>query len=311
MALATLHSLRTSVALVVLLYCAHWICEGVFLSDLRNDEFAIMQYDSRDPRDYWLASALWNKAYCDKHGHKFIFYSTNSGCTYGAQKEELATPWCKVKAMIAANDEHPDIKFFIYMDSDAVIDRHFEHMSLKEMATSMQQKLNWNPDEKPIIFNQDGPCWWCRLIRKVGYTMCLNAGTVAWYRHKVSEQILREWWDASMDPYETNPIKRRFRIKWPWEQDRQMAVYNRSFNSIQIASQPERSEMQTRAGHVASVGWCLSHLPGSGCYISHHCANANSKQVMRRMYSTTLPSNEEKPNSKPVGSLDVSYLSFP
>lgn len=26
-------------------------------------------------------------------------------------------------------------------------------------------------------FYQDGPCWWCQMIKKVGYTMCLNAGT--------------------------------------------------------------------------------------------------------------------------------------
>jgi hypothetical protein len=38
--------------------------------------------------------------------------------------------------------------------------------------------------------------------------MCLNAGTVVWYRHPISEQVLNAWWDASMDSYETNPIKR-------------------------------------------------------------------------------------------------------
>ena len=36
----------------------------------------------------------------------------------------------------------------------------------------------------------------------------LIIGTVAWYRHRISEQVLGAWWDASMDPYETNPIKR-------------------------------------------------------------------------------------------------------
>lgn len=27
------------------------------------------------------------------------------------------------------------------------------------------------------------------------------------------------------------------------------------------------------------AGWCFSHLPGCGCFISHHCANPRSKQV--------------------------------
>jgi hypothetical protein len=78
---------------------------------------------------------------------------------------------------------------------------------------------------------------------------------------------------------------RKFRLKWPWEQDRQMAVYNRSSQFIQVAAQPERAQMQTRAGLL--IGWCLSHLPGSGCFISHYCANAHSKQVMKSLYDVT------------------------
>lgn len=54
---------------------------------------------------------------------------------------------------------------------------------------------------------------------------------------------------------------RKFRIKWPWEQDRQMAIYNRSSDLIQLASQPDQPMMDMRAG---IKDWCLSHLPGSG-----------------------------------------------
>ena len=61
-----------------------------------------------------------------------------------------------------------------------------------------------------------------------------------------------------------------------------MAVYNRSSEVIQVASQPERVQMKTRVGFV--IGWCLSHLPGTGCFISHYCANAHSKQVMMQLY---------------------------
>jgi hypothetical protein len=50
----------------------------------------------------------------------------------------------------------------------------------------MQEKLNWDPNKKPVVFNQDGNCWWCDLVKKVGYPTCLNAGTVGWYRHELS-----------------------------------------------------------------------------------------------------------------------------
>ena len=35
--------------------------------------------------------------------------------------------------MINANEDHPNIKFFIYMDSDAVIDRSFANVPLNRM----------------------------------------------------------------------------------------------------------------------------------------------------------------------------------
>ena len=111
---------------------------------------------------------------------------------------------------------------------------------------------------------------------------------------------------------------RKFRLKWPWEQDRQMAVYNRTSELIQVASQPHRAHMQVRAGFVD--GWCLSHLPGSGCFISHYCANAHSKQVMKELYSLKVVVEEGKADADHLrtdfsvtgdgSGVNVQYLSF-
>ena len=30
--------------------------------------------------------------------------------------------------------------------------------------------------------------------------------------------------------------------------------------------------------------WCLSHLPGNGCFISHHCSHKGSKQMLMKLY---------------------------
>jgi hypothetical protein len=162
-------ALRTTIVLLATLVLCY-----VDLSTLKNEEIAIIQYDSRPMKDYWLVSALWNKYYCNKHGHVFIYYGSREGCHHNDEK--LATPWCKVKAMLSANYDYPEVKFFIYMDSDAVIDAQFVDSSLSTIITTVQKKLSWDPDEKPMMFNQDGPCWWCNLVASVGYKMCLNAG---------------------------------------------------------------------------------------------------------------------------------------
>ena len=273
--------------------------DRVNLSQLDSSEIAIVQFDSRNFADgansYWTTSALWNQRYCAMHGHKYYYYTLRDG--KGKCKshtgEELADPWCKVKSMLAANKQHTSVKAFIYMDSDAVLDKKFFKVPLQQLLSTMQEKLNWDPAEKPTVFNQDGPCWWCDLVESKGYTTCLNAGTVVWYRHDRSERTLLDWWHSAMDPYEGNPIKRKFRLKWPWEQDRQMALFNRTPEHIQVASQPEKLHMDMRAGHH---DWCLSHLARSGCFISHFCEGAHSKRRMKERYADTGDAKIEMSN---------------
>ena len=180
--------------------------EPLDVSLIPLESFAVLQFDSRPLKNYWLTAALWNNEYCKRHNHKFLYYTNDGSCHHG--NEPLADAWCKVRAMLNAQQDYPSIKFFFYLDSDAVIDKDFAHLSLRDMIITMKDKLSWNIYSKPIIFNQDGPCWWCTFIQKIGYKMCLNAGTVVWYRHSISETILTEWWDSAMDSYDTNPIKR-------------------------------------------------------------------------------------------------------
>ena len=93
-----LFSLIRALSFVVLLLSLSCVIQSsVQLEYLNRAEIAILQYDSRPLENYWLASALWNKHYCDLHGHIFIYYSGKE-CQYDAFTR-LASPWCKVKAM--------------------------------------------------------------------------------------------------------------------------------------------------------------------------------------------------------------------
>jgi hypothetical protein len=131
--------------------------ESFDISLLQPSEIGILQFDSRPLKNYWLVAANWNNAYCKRHNHHFLYYTNDAGCHYG--DEPLADAWCKVRAMLNANHDYPQIKLFIYLDSDAVFDKDFQHLSLNIMLQKMQSRLSWNPLQKPIIFNQDGPCW--------------------------------------------------------------------------------------------------------------------------------------------------------
>jgi hypothetical protein len=177
-------------------------------ASLSPDRIAILQFDSRPLRNYWQTAATWNARYCAAHGHRFLYYTLPPDDRCHHDQEPLASAWCKVRAMLNAYQDHPEVSFFIYLDSDAVVDQRFAHQPLNRLLETMQSRLAWDFLAKPVVFNQDGACWWCSLVVRVGYTVCLNAGTVAFYRHPTSWQVLSDWWDASMDDYESNPIKR-------------------------------------------------------------------------------------------------------
>jgi hypothetical protein len=70
----------------------------LLFEQLKPEQIAIVQYDSRPLQDYWLTSALWNYYYTEIHGHKFIYYNLKKECHY--QETKLADAWCKVKAML-------------------------------------------------------------------------------------------------------------------------------------------------------------------------------------------------------------------
>ena len=53
----------------------------------------------------------------------------------------LADAWCKVRAMNQANNDFPDVKLFIYMDSDAVVDKAYVNVSVVSKVAEIQQLL--------------------------------------------------------------------------------------------------------------------------------------------------------------------------
>ena len=55
---------------------------------------------------------------------------------------------------IQANMDFPSVKVFIYMDSDAVVDKKFSDFPVNNMLEVMQTALNWDPELKPMVFNQ-------------------------------------------------------------------------------------------------------------------------------------------------------------
>lgn len=190
------------------------------LDDLKPDELALIQFDSRPVNverngkptlKYWQVSARRNRQFCSRHGHRYFYLSLSqlSSCNIIDGNSnvtiELAYPWCKVKALqifnskMHSNIEFNNIKAALFIDSDALVSLKFNH-SLSTAINYVRRNLKWDIKKMPVAFNQDGPGWACKSTRKRGYSLCLNSGTVLWFKSALATEILDFWWASAADP---------------------------------------------------------------------------------------------------------------
>lgn len=278
--------------------------------DLRPHDIAIIQFDTRAlsmsykskaasySNNYWNVSARWNKAYAMQHGHQYAFISMDpSKPCVSIKGQELSSVWCKVKAMIEANDLLPKAKAFVYIDSDAVMTSNY---SLSDVLGFMRRELRWDMAMQPIAFNQDGPGWSCKHTMKYSYPYCLNSGTLVWMRGEQSLRILRTWWESADDNYALSKFTSKWRVAWPWEQAQLYKVREQFRNNVMILSLPNEPYLKWTSNRNPNSQypsdpvqpWCFSHWPGAYCFITHHCASTNQKGKLIENYD--LPSQKLK-----------------
>lgn len=176
--------------MVVMVRGGHEILYKVNLqtNDIQPEQLLIAQFDTRPLGDYWNVSVRWNKAYCDKYNHQYMFLTGNKECAFNEHK--LADPWCKVKAMTVLNEMSlPGVRAVLFVDSDSIITVNY---SMTVVLAYIRRDLNWSLTERPVAFNQDGPGWACKNAIGVGYNVCLNSGQPS-ECHIHGAQLLVAW----------------------------------------------------------------------------------------------------------------------
>lgn len=292
-------------------------------SSIPAKKFGIIQWESRavapiaspDTRTFWSTAAQWNALYAKHHGHAYYYVeppSSNFQCMGPDHKTPLQPSWCKVPAILQLQKDHPEIKYWLYLESDAVVHHNFRSQSLGEMLDVMQTWIpEWDVQFKPMVFNQDanqkrGSTYWLNIIKqRSNYTQSLNAGTLLWRVSPQATRVLETWWQSSLDSYENNPLKFEFREGWPLDQDRLLAVYENNHDEyairrnadakvsdyIQIASQPNQMYTDWDRG---TTHWCLSHMETANCFIAHYCRSSEQKveELMPDYYNHLLKVDE-------------------
>lgn len=242
------------------------------------------------PTIYNTAST-WNYLYSIRHGHEYIQYyfgKTANGCRSHGDLPLYET-WCKLRAMRQVQADFPRAEYFLYMDTDAVVDYQFRDRSLLDLLQNMTTEWlpDWNIDERPFALNQEGPGMWCGMVHEGNFSHCLNTGTILWKRSRESTSIMEHWWMSADDPYdskELNPLGIPFRegsteADWhPTDQAKAQSLLRPPFRQyVQVVSQPGQLA-QTKAPCLSDC-W-IPHNGKLGCFIMHYCGkNKKPKEI--------------------------------
>jgi len=270
--------------------------------DLRSNlaygrKVCIVVFDSRRfiPETYWYATAYIWAQYAKVHNHELAIYGYAAGCN-SCDGSPVGTSWCKVAAMLQALEDFPESTLFLYVDSDATISPNHMKTSLFDVFGDMGVMA---PDTyKSFIVNQDGPGTWCFTRERAGYNgglrdedshlleHCLNSGTVIYKRDANSIAFLRDWWFLADAPVGSidNPFTYRIRDEWPYDQGPLALAKELHRTAAMVVPHPQRRDMHwgnRKPGKEWPIlPFCLSHVSGAKCYISHHCIDRNDKQKL-------------------------------
>eukprot|EP01036_Dinobryon_divergens_P027141 gene27141-35865_t len=157
-----------------------------------------------------------------------------------------------------------------------------------------------------------------RWTRKRGYSLCLNSGTVLWFKSALATEILDYWWASAADPMHSTieynaeisissqkptectvkftdkwPESLNWRLRWPWEQAKQYKVQSCYAANIMILSFPDlpnlpwtsKKDPKSQYPTDSVEPWCFSHWPGAECFITHSAASRNQKRKIVELYS--------------------------
>jgi regulator of extracellular matrix RemA (YlzA/DUF370 family) len=121
---------------------------------MSNKEIAIIQYDSRPLGNYWNVSSRWNYQYSLAYQHSYYYFSqrSDSECTNEEESTPLSPSWCKVKAMLIADQIITEQKYLLFMDSDALITSNYSMSTvLSYMTKYLSPYWNWDLNQWYLI----------------------------------------------------------------------------------------------------------------------------------------------------------------
>ncbi|KAJ9457147.1 hypothetical protein DIPPA_09055 [Diplonema papillatum] len=262
--------------------------------------------------DFAVASFVFVSLHAAVHGLEVLFYVAPEqtpyqspfikdlppGCAGGKYKRHegytehhrscvglngclLHPVWCKVKSAKKALETKPNAPFVIWFDTDVIVRMEdFEKPFVSDLFR-MLHKRGLPLEEKPFVANQErNSAWRNRIVQathvppwNVTYRWGINTGVWMVANTPSGRRVVDTWWNSSMDSYDSDPLRHRFRTDWPWEQDRLMALANEPrkgvYDLIQVLPDKENLTQADWKESQHRPGTCFGGIALNRCLIMH------------------------------------------
>ena len=207
-------------------------------SNIRRRKAYIVLVDNRDlatEKSYgYYTYAMWQMYTSLVPDVHLLVYNSTSLCLTkdslpdggditcrGYNNTRIAPYWMKVLATRAALDETNEDDLLIFMDSDIQLVNQNFNISVFDLDEIQDFLLS---GKSMLVVSERDYSWWAATA--VLYKDPIITTLYGVINNELGKQMMEIWWQSMIHPTKMDESSDRYKISWPWEQERLAAYYD-------------------------------------------------------------------------------------
>lgn len=189
----------------------------------------------------------------------------------GYNNTKIAPYWMKVLATRAAMDETNEDDLLLFMDSDIQLVNQNFNISVFDLDEIQAFLLS---GKSMLVVSERINSWWAH--EAVLYRDPIITTLYGVINNELGKLMMEIWWQSMIQPTKMDETSDRFKISWPWEQERFAAYYDAAPDLFYPLQQSWRyfysvNNVSIASSNPGEFGW-ISHgvVPPGCCFVSKH-----------------------------------------
>ena len=253
-------------------------------SNIRRRKAYIVLVDNRDlatKKSYgYYTIAMWQMYTSLVPDVHLLVYNSTSLCLTkdslpdggdiscrGYNNTRIAPYWMKVLATRAAMDETNEDDLLLFMDSDIQLVNQNFNISVFDLDEIQDFLLS---GKSMLVVSERDYSWWAATA--VLYKDPIITTLYGVINNELGKQMMEIWWQSMIHPTKMDESSDRYKISWPWEQERLAAYCDAAPDLFYILHQSWRYFYSVNNISIASSNGWISHgvVPPGCCFEGKH-----------------------------------------